>query len=90
MGHGKLPTVCVVVAALAAALFLLNSGSTVANAQNGHKTAICHFSADEDCWVTIEVANQAVPAHLAHGDSLDVENCPNDCSNGEDESDDSE
>ncbi len=37
------------------------------------KVVICHHNADdpdEPEWVTIEVSENAVPAHLAHGDIL--------------------
>lgn len=39
----------------------------------GSKTVICHHNADdpdEPEWVTIEVSDSAVDAHLAHGDLL--------------------
>ena len=79
MKRGKTLTILAVVAALALGLFV----TQVVNAQGGSKTTLCHYSLDEDCWVIITVSDNAVPAHLAHGDSTDVANCPDDCSVGE-------
>lgn len=62
-----------------AAALLLAGSATVVSAQGG-KTTLCHYSVDEDCWVTISVSDNAVDAHLAHGDSLDVDNCATTCS----------
>jgi hypothetical protein len=36
----------------------------------GRKTTVCHVSRDEGTAFAIRVANQAVPAHLRHGDCV--------------------
>ena len=62
----KRNTIVAVVAVLAAALFLLATATKVGA---NDKVTICHHANDE-CWVTIEVATEAIPAHEAHGDII--------------------
>jgi hypothetical protein len=62
-----------------------NTGSQVAavtpaQAQYEGKTTICHQTSSEtNPFVVITVSNNALPAHVAHGDTLVNPNPPPDC-----------
>ena len=60
------------VTAFAALGAIAVGGGSVASAQYqyGGKVAICHVAGQSGQRVTITVAGPAVPAHLAHGDTL--------------------
>lgn len=60
----KLITVCAVALALA--------GSAGASAKD-HRVSVCHLDDETGDFHVITVAQQAVPAHLAHGDFLFVD-----------------
>ena len=70
MKRGTLLILLAVVLVFAAALFLAGPRTNLGTAQAGEKVVMCHWSEDEECWVTIEVSVNAVPAHEAHGDIL--------------------
>jgi hypothetical protein len=58
------------------AIILLTIVATAAAAGHAGKTEICHFANHK--YVEISVSNNAVPAHLRHGDELldTYGNCP--------------
>lgn len=72
---GGVVLVAVSASAVAAAALAGSPGATSRQYEYPLKVTICHHTASEtNPFVTIAVSEHAVPAHLAHGDTLGV--CP--------------
>jgi|SRR5690349_15493984 hypothetical protein len=56
-------------AAGAAAIICMTFGTLSLRADNDHKTKVCHVTGNGNAHV-IDIDNHALPAHMAHGDSV--------------------
>jgi hypothetical protein len=66
-------------AAGAAFIICMTFGALNLSADNNHKVKVCHVTGNGTAHV-IEIDEHAVPAHLAHGDGVDV---PTDLQHGD-------
>lgn len=48
------------------------SGISIKGSKND-KITICHFDADNNEWKTLNISQNAIPAHLNHGDAIDAD-----------------
>ena len=48
------------------------SGISIKGSKND-KITICHFDADNNEWKTLNISQNAMPAHLNHGDAIDAD-----------------